>query len=162
VEYDPAEEIDLPTLLSAVEIARYLVPHAEAVLNMMQAQDGAGDEDARYVLRWIERHGRREFTKSEAQHQGKRRFPKADDIDPTLTELTRRGYIRLVPAESAGPGRPPSPKYEVNPAVFNSQKHKNRSHNSRNSITGSEGGNCGNNGSASGLSENENRQQVTI
>jgi hypothetical protein len=162
VEYGPTGEIDLPTLLSAIEIARYLVPHAEAVLNMMQAQIGAGDDDARYVLRWIERHGRREFTKSEAQHQGKRRFPKADDIDPTLTELTRRGYIRLVPGESAGPGRPPSPKYEVNPAVFNSQKHKNRSHNSRNSITGSDGGNCGNNGSASGLSENENRQQVTI
>ncbi len=115
---------------------------------MMQAQEGTGDEDARYVLRWIERHGRREFTKSEAQHHGKRRFPKADDIDPALTELTRRGYIRLVPAEPTGPGRPPSPNYEVNPAVFISEKHENRSHNSRNSITGPEGGNSGNNGSA--------------
>ncbi len=162
VECGPTGEIDLPTLLSAIEIARYLVPHAEAVLNMMQAQECAGDEDARYVLRWIERHGRREFTKSEAQHQGKRRFPTADDIDPALTELTRRGYIRLVPAEPAGPGRPPSPKYEVNPAVFISKKHENRSYNSRNSIIGPEGGNSGNNGSASELSENENRQQVTI
>lgn len=162
VEHGPIGGIDLPALLSAIEIARYLVPHAEAVLNMMQAQEGAGDEDARYVLRWIERHRRQEFTKSEAQHQGKRRFPKADDIDPALTELTRRGYIRLVVAEPAGPGRPPSPKYEVNPAAFISKKHENRSHNSRNSTAGLGHDNSGNNGSASGLSENENRQQVTI
>lgn len=162
VEYGPTGEIDLPTLLAAIAIARYLAPHAEAVLNMMQAQEGAGDEDARYVLRWIERHGRRDFTKSEAQHQGKRRFPKADEIDQALTELTRRGYIRPIPAEPAGPGRPPSPKYEVNPAVFIAKKHENRSHNSRNSITGPEGCNSGNNGSASASPENESRQQVTI
>ncbi len=95
-----------------------LIPHAEAVLNMMQAKEDSADDDARYVLRWIERHGRREFTKSEAQHHGKRRFPKADDIDPALAELTRRGYIRLRPTEATGPGRPPSPTYEVNPATF--------------------------------------------
>jgi hypothetical protein len=162
VEHGPIGEIDLPTLSAAIEMARYLVPHAEAVLNMMQAQEGSGDEDARYVLRWIERHGRQEFTKSEAQHQGKRRFPKADDIDPALTDLTRRGYIRLVPAEPAGPGRPPSPKYEVNPAVFISKKHENWSHNSRNSAAGSDSGNCGNNGSASESPKNSIRQQVTI
>ncbi len=129
---------------------------------MMQAQEGAGDDDARYVVRWIERHGRREFTKSEAQHQGKRRFPKADDIDAALAELTRRGYIRLVPAEPAGPGRPPSPKYKVNPAVFISKKYENRSHNYRNSMLEPDGVNSGNNGSASGSPENENRQQVRI
>jgi hypothetical protein len=162
VEYGPTGEIDLPTLLAAIEIARYLVPHAEAVLNMMQAQEGAGDEDARYVLRWIERHGCREFTKSEAQHQGKRRFPKADDIDPALTELTRRGYIRLVPAEPAGPGRPPSPKHEVKPAVFISKKHENRSHNSRNSSAEPDNGNSGNNGSDFESPETDGRQQVMI
>ena len=110
-----------------------LVPHAEAVLNLMQAKEDSGDDDARYVLRWIERHGRREFTKSEAQHHGKRRFPKADDIDPALAELTRRGYIRLRPAEATGPGRPPSPTYEVNPAAFANAKPEKRSHNSHNS-----------------------------
>jgi putative DNA primase/helicase len=161
-DHGPTGYIDQTTLAAAIEISRYLVPHAEAVLNMMQAKETSGDEDARYVLRWIERHGRREFTKSEAQHQGKRRFPKADDIDPALADLTRRGYIRLVPAEPAGPGRPPSPKYEVNPAVFISKKHENRSHNSRNSIPGSDGGNSGNNGSALEQSETASRVQVTI
>jgi len=58
--------------------------YAEAVLKMMLAKEGSGDDDARYVLRWIECHGRREFTKTEAQHHGKRRFPRAEDIDPAL------------------------------------------------------------------------------
>jgi hypothetical protein len=118
VERGPVGLIEEQTIAAAVEIARYLVPHAEAVLRLMLASEATTDDDARYVLRWIERHGRREFTKSEAQHHGKRRFRRADDIDAALAELTRRGFIRPKPAETSGPGRPASPMYEVNPQVF--------------------------------------------
>jgi hypothetical protein len=162
VEHGPAGRIEGPTIGAAIEIARYLVPHAEAVLNMMLAKESSGDDDARYVLRWIERHGRREFTKSEAQHHGKRRFPKADDIDAALAELTRRGYIRPKPAEPTGPGRPPSPAYEVNPAIFADAKPEKRSRYSRNSEGEPENGNCGNIRSAFGQSETTNRVRVTI
>jgi hypothetical protein len=162
VEYGPAGRIEGRTIAAAVEIARYLVPHAEAVLNMMLASEKKADDDARYVLRWIERHGRREFTKSEAQHHGKRRFPKADDIDAALAELTRRGFIRPKPAETSGPGRPPSPTYEVNPAAFADAKPKKRSCYSRNSVGEPESGNCGNNGSAFEQPETTNRVRVTI
>ena len=140
----------------------YLVPHAEAVLNMMLASEETADDDARYVLRWIERHGRREFSKSEAQHHGKRRFPKADDIDPALAELTRRGYIRPKPTETSGPGRPPSPAYEVNPAAFAKAKPEKRSHNSRNPAGEPESSDSGNIGSALEQSETTNRVRVTI
>ncbi len=150
------------TIAAAVEIARYLVPHAEAVLNMMLASEETADDDARYVLRWIERHGRREFTKRDAQQHGKRRFPKADDIDPALAELTRRGYIRLRPVEASGPGRPPSPTYEVNPATFADAKPEKRSHNSHNSPGEPDNGNSGNIESALEQSENTNRVRVTI
>jgi hypothetical protein len=139
-----------------------LVPHAEAVLNMMLANEASADDDARYVLRWIERHARREFTKSEAQHHGKRRFPKADDIDAALAELTRRGFIRPKPAETSGPGRPPSPAYEVNPAALADAKPERRSHNSHNSTGEPESINSGNNGSAFEHSETTNRVRVTI
>jgi Protein of unknown function (DUF3987) len=162
VEHGAVDRIGGTTIAAAVEIACYLVPHAEAVLNMMLAKEETADDDARYVLRWIERRGRRAFSKSEAQHHGKRRFPKADDIDPALNELTRRAYIRPKPAEVTGPGRPPSPAYEVNPTAFADTKPEKRSHNSHNSIRKPENGNCGNNGSASEPSEIENRKRVTL
>lgn len=162
VGHGPAGRIEGPTIAAAVEIGRYLVPHAEAALNLMAAKDVSGDDDARYVLRWIERHGRREFTKRDAQQHGKRRFPKADDIDPALAELTRRNYIRLRPAEAASPGRPPSPTYEVNPAAFANDKLEKRSHNSHNSTEPADNGNSENIESASDQSETANRVRVTI
>jgi hypothetical protein len=162
VEHGVAGCIGGPTIAAAIEIARYLVPHAEAVLNMMTAKEGSGDDDARYVLRWIERHGQREFTKRDAQQHGKRRFPKADDIDPALAELARRGYIRLRPMDATGPGRPPSPSYEVNPAVFVNADPEKRSHNSQNPPPQSENGDSENIESASDNSENASRVKVTI
>jgi hypothetical protein len=161
VERGPAGRIEGPTIAAAIEIARYLVPHAEAVLDMMLASEKTADDDARYVLRWIERHARREFTKTEAQHHGKRRFPKADDIDLALAELTQRGYIRLRPAEVSGPGRPASPTYEVNPAVSASKTPQPRSHNSHNPVGDSENRNSGNSGSAL-EPETANRVRMTI
>ena len=149
-------------LAAAIEIARYLVPHAEAVLNMMQAKEASGDEDARYVLRWIERHGRREFTKRDAHQHGKRRFPKADAIDPALAELTRRGYIRLRPSEAAGSGRPSSPSYEVNPAAFANANAEKRSHNSHNSPPRPEAGDSENIENTLDAAENASRVKVTI
>ncbi len=162
VEHGPTGRIEGRTTAAAVAIARYLVPHAEAVLNMMLASEETAEDDARYVLRWIERHGRREFTKSEAQHHGKRRFPKAEDIDLALAELARRGYIRPKATEASGPGRPPSPAYEVNPVTFADAKRETRSHNSRNAAGEPETGNCGNNGSALEQSETSNRVRVTL
>jgi hypothetical protein len=154
VEHGPMGPIDAQTIAAAIAIARYLIPHAEAVLNMMQANEESADDDACYVLRWIKRHGRREFTKSEAQHHGKRRFPKADGIDPALVALSRRGYIRVRPVPATGPGRPASPAFEVNPSVFANQKPEKRSQYSHNSANEPKTGNSGNNGSAFGQSEN--------
>jgi hypothetical protein len=162
VEHGPLLPINAATIVAAVEIGRYLIPHADTALNLMLAREASGEQDARYVIRWIERHGRREFTKTEAQHHGKRRFPKADDIEPALNKLARRGYIRLRPAAASGPGRPPSPTYEVNPAVFANESGEKRSHNSQNSAERPEIGNSGNIGSALEQSQNENRVQVTI
>ncbi len=133
VEHNPELPIDRATIMAAVEIARYLIPHAEAVMSLMQAQEDSGDNDARYVLRWIERHDKRQFKKSESQQHGKRRFPRAVDIDAALGELARRGYIRQVSAEQPQIGRPPSPRYEVNPAFFQFSNTKKRSKYSKNS-----------------------------
>ncbi len=162
VERGVAGKIGRPTIAAAIEIARFLIPHAEVVLNMMQARDESRDSDSRYVLQWMMRHDRAEFKKRDAQQHGKRRFHRADDIDPALAELTRRGYIRLRPTIATGPGRPASPIYEVNPAAFTNEDHEMCSQYSHNSTDPSQNGNSENIESAFGQSENTNRVQVTI
>jgi Protein of unknown function (DUF3987) len=139
VEHGPVGRVEGRTIAAAVD--------------MMLASEETTADDARYILRWIERHARQEFTKSEAQHHGKRRFPKANDIDLALNELTRRGYIRLRPAEASRRGRPTSPAYEVNPVAFIDAKSEKRSHNSHKSASDPQNGNSRNNGSAVGQSE---------
>ncbi|MCA9232821.1 MAG: DUF3987 domain-containing protein [Planctomycetales bacterium] len=157
----PTGHIESPAIAAAVEIARYLIPHAEAVLNKMLASEDSTSDDARYVLRWIERHGRTEFTKREAQQHGKRRFKTANDIDPVLAELVKRGYILLLPTKASGAGRPPSPAYEVNPefvATFDTE----RSQNSQNSNCEWENSNSENIENVLEHSKKPERVRVTI
>jgi hypothetical protein len=151
----PEERIQADAIRAAVELGRYAIPHAEAVLNLMSAAESADGGDARYVLQWIERHQKREFTKSEAQQQGKRRFPKADDVDGALGELARRGYVRLKPTKPTGPGRPPSPAYETNPAVFENESARKRAEYSENPI-------CQNIQDVFQENENGKRERVVI
>jgi hypothetical protein len=133
VECGLAGEIQSETVEAAIQIARYAVPHAAAALALMAGGTATRDDDARWLWRWIERHGLREFSKREAQQQGKRRFPTAEDIEPALAELMRRGYVRPKPSDRSGPGRPPSPEYEVNPAARENKNAQTRSQYSQNS-----------------------------
>jgi replicative DNA helicase len=70
-------------------------------------------------MAWIERQAEVErFTRRElftALPRG--RFAKVDALDPPLALPVEHGYIRPLPPPErpAGPGRPPSPGFEVNP-----------------------------------------------
>ena len=110
------------TMHSAIEIGNYAVVHALAAFEAMRADKGLSD--AQYLLQWIQRHGKTEFAKLEAQQHGKRRFKQANDIDAPLGVLVRHNYIRPRPAAKRGPGRPASPVYEVNPAFGSPAKDK--------------------------------------
>jgi len=134
VEHGPVKQIGRATIDAAIQIARYLVPHAEATMNMMQAKEAPQDADAQYVLRWIVARELQTFTRRDAHQHGRQRFPKADDIDPGLSELVRRGYIRLRPPEPMGPGRPPSPSYDVNPSTFANARPEKRPQYTHNSL----------------------------
>lgn len=132
VKFGPEGEIGEETLASAITIARYLICHAEAVLTDTAAAEGTVDADARYVLRWIKRHGKQEFTERDVHQHGKRRFARATEVVPALEVLKNRHYIRRKPEVKAGPGRPPSPSYEVNPLVFAPEATSTRSQYSQN------------------------------
>ena len=110
-----ARPVEAETMHAAVAIARYLTDHALAVFDLMGADPALAD--ARYVLDWTERTSAERFTRRElftALPRG--RFPKVDALDPGLELLEAHGYVRRAaqPAPK-GPGRPPSPTYEVNP-----------------------------------------------
>lgn len=155
MKHGPVGDIGVEAVEDAITIAQYLCPHACWVLGGMNSRQ---DDDARYVLNWIVRNSRSEFAKREVQQHGKRRFPKADDIDPALEELTRRGYVRRKATTTTRPGRPPSPAFEVNPAVFENNNTKKRSQYSQNSPSNPAEppvrGNCENIEGASGRFEN--------
>ena len=59
-----------------------------------------------------------QFTRRDAHRAAPRgRFLKAADLDPTLGLLEEHGWLRRVDADASGPkgGRPPSPRFLVNP-----------------------------------------------
>lgn len=110
--------IGLPVIESAIGIARWSVFHAEAVIGLMTGV-GGGLDDAGYVLRWIRESERTEFTRRDVQVHARSRFDgEPEKLDDAIELLTGRGWIRpIATTERPGPGRKPSPRYAVNPAI---------------------------------------------
>ncbi len=109
--------ISADTIHAAARIGHYYLGHALAVFDLMGADPLI--DHARHVLDWITRTGTQHFTRRElfrAMPRG--RFVKVGDLDPVLDLLDQHGYIRPRPAEPRpASGRPPSPVYDVHPAV---------------------------------------------
>jgi replicative DNA helicase len=110
-----ARPIRADTFAGAVRLAGYLVEHARAVFDLMGADPRV--EDARWLLDWINRTNQAQFTRRDAHRAAPRgRFPKATDLDSTLGLLEEHGWLRRVDADSSAKGgRPPSPRFLVNP-----------------------------------------------
>lgn len=107
--------VSLAVIESAIVLARWAVPHAEAVIGMMAGADGPID-DAAYLMRWIQERAYKEFSRRDAQVRGRARFDgEPRRLDDALDLLTDRGWIRPVPMPPPAPGRPPSPRYAVRP-----------------------------------------------
>jgi replicative DNA helicase len=108
--------INAHTFAGAIRLAGYLIEHARAVFDLMGADPRV--DDARWLLDWIGRTGRAQFSRRDAHAAAPRgRFRKAADLEPALTLLEEHGWLRRVDADPAGPkgGRPPSPRFIVNP-----------------------------------------------
>jgi replicative DNA helicase len=109
---------------AAISIARYLIDHALAAFDLMGSDPTL--DDARYLLRWIERTGPERFTRRDLHVALPRgRFPKVDALDAPLALLEAHGYVRKEEAEPRpGPGRPPSPTYTVNPGLTKKEERR--------------------------------------
>ncbi len=111
-----ARPIAADTLAGAIRLGGYLTDHALATFDLMGADPRV--DDARWLLDWIARTGHQQFTRRDAHRAAPRgRFRKATDLDPPLALLEEHGYLRRSDTEPLSPkgGRPPSPRYLVNP-----------------------------------------------
>jgi replicative DNA helicase len=113
-----AQPISANTFAGAVRLADYLIEHAWAVFDLMGADPRI--DDARWLLEWINRTDRTQFSRRDAHRAAPRgRFAKATDLEPALRLLEEHGYLRRVDPEPSqdprGRGRPASPRFLVNP-----------------------------------------------
>jgi replicative DNA helicase len=116
-----AHPISANTFAGALRLADYLIDHACAVFDLMGADSRV--DDARWLLDWIARTNQAQFSRRDAHQAARGRFRKATDLEPALALLEEHGYLRRVDADPPGPrgGRPPSPRFLVNPVPHNSE-----------------------------------------
>jgi hypothetical protein len=147
------------TASAAISLARYyLLPHAQAAFGLMG--DDPVAEDARRVIRWLQErnsvnsvdcvNGGPLSTVSKrdlhANVFGSRRT--VEEVDHVIGFLVKHLYLRPSPTSArGGPGRRPSPTFEVNPSLASAgQGDGPRSQNSQNSQNGTPQGDAGEGG----------------
>jgi hypothetical protein len=132
---------------AAIRLGRdYLLPHALAAFGLMGADERL--EDAKAVAAWL---GKQVSERSEESERGvvtvsrrdihqafRGRFKTVEDVDPVIRLLVDEGYLRPAPLEKReGPGRGPSPRYEVNPLLGDSYESGGDSQKTQNARNGS-------------------------
>jgi len=102
------------TVERAKRLEHYLIPHALAAHGLMGADSSL--THARFVLERLVRMGAMVTTEREAFEVTKSRFRRVEELRPVLALLEDLGYLRRIPAPPrGGPGRPGSPRIELNP-----------------------------------------------
>lgn len=108
--------IDGETMQSAIRIGYYFLEHAKAAYMLMGADKQT--VDARYILRALEKGQYFEIGRSELTRLCRGHFSQAEDMNPALNLLVEYGYVREVVIAYTGAGRPPAPKYIINPLAY--------------------------------------------
>jgi hypothetical protein len=113
-----AQPIGADTFGGAARLAGYLVEHARAVFDLMGADSRV--DDARWLLDWIARANRTQFSRRDAHQAARGRFHKATDLEPTLALLEEHGYLRRVDANPTE-SREADPPHRGSSSPSNSQ-----------------------------------------
>jgi len=107
--------VDGPTMANAIRLGKYYLNHAQAAFSTLPVN--AMCQQARKILDAITEKELMEFDRREAMRMC-RTFKTVAEIQPILDFLEDYGYIAVKPQEQLRTGRPPLPKYEVNPWVY--------------------------------------------
>ena len=110
-------KIEKATIESAIEIGRYLIPHAQSAFRQLEMD--ADMKVSRKMLKWMKRHNKPSFTQRELFEgvKGLSEVNTVDDLQPGIEILKKHGYLREKTPEKQKTGRP-SLLFEVNPLFF--------------------------------------------
>ncbi len=103
------------TMAKAVKLGRYFLSHALAVYDVVPEE--LMYKNAERILLMIREKNLEEFDRRTAMRNC-RAFKTVQEIQPVLDFLDSYGYIAQQPDRKNTGGRPPLPKYSVNPAVL--------------------------------------------
>jgi len=107
--------VDGQTMQNAIKLGKYFLNHAQAIFNVLP--ENAMFQNANRVLKMVTDKGLTEFNRRTAMRFCQT-FKRVEDIQPVLDFLEDYGYIVAVsPPSINGKGRPPVPKYLVNPRL---------------------------------------------
>ena len=109
--------VGIESIESAVGLARWAIPHAEAAIDLVAGEVEGPVADAGYVLLWLRDRGKPEVSRREIGQHGRRRFDgQPERLSAALGVLIDRGWIRPIEDGPRGPGRP-SERWRVHPEV---------------------------------------------
>jgi replicative DNA helicase len=102
---------------SASKLAEFWIAHAKAAFGLMGVDEAVAD--AQHIVEWIKRRQQTSFSKRDVHQECRGRFKRAAELEEPLGLLEERGYVRRRPEiPREGPGRSPSPVFDVNPCLF--------------------------------------------
>ena len=107
--------VSAETMVSAIRLGRYYLNHAQAVYDVMP-EDSMYQKASR-ILQMISDKKLTEFDRRAAMRNC-RTFKTVAEIQPVLDFLDDYGYIARMPEKAFVAGRPPLPKYAVNPRAL--------------------------------------------
>lgn len=112
MDYEPLV-VDGETMEKAIRLSRYFLNHARASYDVLPENDIY--KQVNIILKMIKERNLTEFDRREAMRYC-RHFKTVGEIQPVLDALEDYGYIARQPEQITSPtGRPPLPKYSVNP-----------------------------------------------
>lgn len=100
----------------AIDLARYLIRHAEAALDLMDPSI-VDTEPAAQLLAWMRHQGLARISVREAHQalRGRHLFKKGEQVISAFAVLLEHGYLRRLPDPPQKAGRPASPAFDINP-----------------------------------------------
>jgi hypothetical protein len=114
------EDVDQESMRRAGLLVNYFKSHATKVYAHLAADPKV--YKAKKILAWVRRNGAASFSKRDLHNGLQGTFTTADELDEPLGLLVRYNHIRPQPSpDKAGPGRKPSPVYDVNPLTLSTE-----------------------------------------